>query len=51
MLLNLMQSIGSAILNYGELVAGLCIVDVTSALYFTFYTPLVYYSFLAEFFR
>ncbi|XP_069687462.1 transmembrane protein adipocyte-associated 1 homolog isoform X2 [Periplaneta americana] len=48
-LLYLSQSIGSGLLNYsiGE---GLCIVDVTTCIYFTLLTPLVYHTFLSEFF-
>lgn len=30
---------------------GLCIVDVTTFLYFTLFTPLVYVTFLSSFFR
>lgn len=51
MLLDLAQTIGSGLLNYGGFVSGLCIVDVTSCLYFTLFTPLVYHTFLSEFFR
>ncbi|XP_066996286.2 transmembrane protein adipocyte-associated 1 homolog isoform X2 [Anabrus simplex] len=48
-LLDLAQSIGSGLLNYGVL-AGLCVVDVTTCIYFTLLTPLVYHTFLSEFF-
>ncbi|XP_049787644.1 transmembrane protein adipocyte-associated 1 homolog isoform X1 [Schistocerca cancellata] len=47
--LNLTQSIGSGLLNYG-IVDGLCVVDVTTCIYFTLLTPLVYHTFLSEFF-
>ncbi|KAL0278163.1 UNVERIFIED_CONTAM: hypothetical protein PYX00_000064 [Menopon gallinae] len=50
MVLDLAQTIGSGLLNYGGFVSGLCIVDVTSCLYFTLFTPLVYHTFLSEFF-
>lgn len=49
-LLNLIQAIGSA-LFYVSHIEGLCIVDVTTYLYFTLFTPLVYWTFLAEFFH
>jgi len=48
-LLNLIQAIGSG-LFYGQRIEGLCIVDVTTYLYFTLFTPLVYWTFLAGFF-
>lgn len=48
-LLNAVQSLGSGLLLY-EMYAGLCIVDVTTYVYFTLLTPLVYYAFLSEFF-
>lgn len=48
MLLDLAQSIGAGLLNYG-IDEGLCVVDVTTGLYFTLLTPLVYHSFLSEF--
>lgn len=48
MLLDLMQSIGAGLLNYG-IDDGLCVVDATTGLYFTVLTPLVYHSFLSEF--
>lgn len=47
--LYLTQSIGSGLLNYG-IGEGLCIVDVTTCVYFTLLTPLVYHTFLSEFF-
>lgn len=47
--LNLCQSIGSGLLLY-SLYIGLCIVDATTCLYFTLFTPLVYHTFLSEFF-
>ncbi|XP_024086208.1 transmembrane protein adipocyte-associated 1 homolog [Cimex lectularius] len=48
-LLNLTQSIGSGLLLY-SVNEGLCVVDVTTCLYFTLFTPLVYHTFLSEFF-
>ncbi|XP_034951888.1 uncharacterized protein [Chelonus insularis] len=47
--LNLVQSIGAGLINYTQSLAGLCVVDVTSAIYLTFFTPLVYHTFLSEF--
>jgi len=47
--LNLIQAIGSAIFFMGH-VEGLCVVDVTTYVYFTLFTPLVYWTFLAQFF-
>lgn len=49
MLLNLVQSVGSGLLLY-SVAEGLCVVDVTTCLYFTLFTPLVYHTFLSEFF-
>ncbi|XP_046662604.1 transmembrane protein adipocyte-associated 1-like isoform X2 [Homalodisca vitripennis] len=48
-LLNISQSVGSGLLLYGVR-EGLCVVDVTTCIYFTFFTPLVYHTFLSEFF-
>ncbi|XP_033220595.1 transmembrane protein adipocyte-associated 1 homolog isoform X2 [Belonocnema kinseyi] len=48
--LNLVQSIGAGLLNYTQNLAGLCVVDVTAAIYLTLFTPLVYHTFLSEFF-
>ncbi|XP_074596535.1 transmembrane protein adipocyte-associated 1 homolog isoform X2 [Brevipalpus obovatus] len=48
-LLNLIQAIGSALYHNHQII-GMCIVDVTVYLYFTTFTPLVYWSFLASFF-
>ncbi|XP_028981790.1 transmembrane protein adipocyte-associated 1 homolog isoform X2 [Diachasma alloeum] len=48
--LNLIQSIGAGLLNYTQNPAGLCVVDFTAALYLTFFTPLVYHTFLSEVF-
>ena len=47
--LNLVQAIGSALYRNHEII-GMCVVDVTVYLYFTTFTPLVYWSFLASFF-
>lgn len=49
-MLNLIQSIGAGLLNYTQNPIGLCVVDLTAALYLTFFTPLVYHTFLSEFF-
>ncbi|KAH7641282.1 hypothetical protein HUG17_4326 [Dermatophagoides farinae] len=46
--LNLIQAIG-ALLFYLNVPEGLCIVDATTYLYFTFFTPLVYFIFLSPF--
>ncbi|GAB6026291.1 hypothetical protein CHUAL_012498 [Chamberlinius hualienensis] len=46
-LLNLTQAVGSGLLFYRQ-ACGLCIVDVTTFIYFTLYTPLVYITFLSE---
>ncbi|XP_063978003.1 transmembrane protein adipocyte-associated 1 homolog isoform X2 [Diachasmimorpha longicaudata] len=48
--LNLIQSIGAGLLNYTQNPAGLCVVDFTAVLYLTFFTPLVYHTFLSEVF-
>lgn len=48
-LLNLAQASGSG-LYYYNVDEGICVVDVTSYLYFTIFTPLVYKTFLADFF-
>ncbi|KAK4328151.1 hypothetical protein Pmani_001426 [Petrolisthes manimaculis] len=47
--LNLLQSIGSALYHYHQ-PAGLCIVDATTWTYFSLLTPLIYYTFISEFF-
>ncbi len=47
-ILNLIQAIGSG-LFYGQRMAGLCIVDVTTYVYFTLFTPFVYYTFLSAY--
>ncbi|KAL1420357.1 hypothetical protein MTO96_024193 [Rhipicephalus appendiculatus] len=47
--LNLAQATGSG-LYYYDVREGVCVVDVTSYLYFTIFTPLVYKTFLADFF-
>lgn len=47
--LNICQSVGSGLLYY-RVNEGLCVVDVTTCIYFTLFTPLVYYTFLSEFF-
>ncbi|KAM7294779.1 transmembrane protein adipocyte-associated 1 homolog [Ixodes scapularis] len=48
-LLNLAQASGSG-LYYYDVNEGVCVVDVTSYIYFTIFTPLVYKTFLADFF-
>ncbi|XP_041350021.1 transmembrane protein adipocyte-associated 1 homolog [Gigantopelta aegis] len=48
-ILNLAQAIGSALL-YANVRNGMCVVDVTSYLYFTCFDPLIYGTFLREFF-
>ncbi|XP_011504848.1 PREDICTED: transmembrane protein adipocyte-associated 1 homolog [Ceratosolen solmsi marchali] len=47
--LDLVQSIGAGLLNYTQIPAGLCVVDLTAAMYLTLFTPLVYHTFLTEF--
>ncbi|KAI7688842.1 Transmembrane protein adipocyte-associated 1 [Sarcoptes scabiei] len=47
-LLNLIQAMG-ALMFYLKIPDGLCIVDVTTYLYFTMFTPLVYFVFLSPF--
>ncbi|XP_046746401.1 uncharacterized protein LOC124411347 isoform X2 [Diprion similis] len=47
---DLVQSIGAGLLNYMQAPEGLCIVDITAALYLTLFTPLVYHTFLSELF-
>ncbi|EEB10470.1 Integral membrane protein GPR175, putative [Pediculus humanus corporis] len=49
-LLDVVQTIGSGLLYYGGYVSGLCMVDATSCIYFTMFTPLVFHAFLNEFF-
>ncbi|XP_054721187.1 transmembrane protein adipocyte-associated 1-like [Uloborus diversus] len=48
-LLNIAQAVGSGLLYYRD-DTGLCVVDVTAYIYFTLFTPLVYRTFLADFF-
>ncbi|XP_066582879.1 transmembrane protein adipocyte-associated 1 homolog isoform X2 [Prorops nasuta] len=48
--LDLTQSIGAGLLNYTQNPIGLCIVDFTAVIYLTLFTPLVYHTFLSEFF-
>ncbi|XKL66898.1 hypothetical protein PGB90_010318 [Kerria lacca] len=47
-LLNISCSIGGGLLLFA-IKEGLCVIDITTCLYFTFYTPLVYYTFLSDF--
>lgn len=44
------QAAGAALLGWSDASAGLCVVDVTTWLYFALFTPLVYHTFLSEFF-
>ncbi|ELU09696.1 hypothetical protein CAPTEDRAFT_179108 [Capitella teleta] len=47
--LNFTQSVGSGLLYY-HISNGMCVVDVTSFIYFTCFAPLVYGTFLRDFF-
>lgn len=47
-LLNGIQSIGTLLFYYDKM-AGLCIVDLSTYLYFTCFTPLVYFTFISPF--
>nr|SZF06458.1 transmembrane protein adipocyte-associated 1 homolog isoform X1 [Psoroptes ovis] len=47
-LLNSIQAIGALVFYLG-VQEGLCVVDATTYLYFTFFTPLVYFIFLSPF--
>lgn len=49
--LNGVQCVGSGLVLYRVTGSGLCIVDVTTLLYYTLLTPFVYYTFLSDFFR
>ncbi|KAM9186358.1 transmembrane protein adipocyte-associated 1 isoform 1-T1 [Dugong dugon] len=48
-LLNLLQGLGSALLC-ADIIEGLCCVDATTFLYFSFFAPLIYVTFLRGFF-
>ncbi|XP_065741132.1 transmembrane protein adipocyte-associated 1 [Phocoena phocoena] len=48
-LLNLLQGLGSALLC-ADVIEGLCCVDATTFLYFSFFAPLIYVAFLRGFF-
>lgn len=48
-LLNLLQGLGSALLC-ADIIEGLCCVDATTFLYFSFFAPLIYVAFLRGFF-
>lgn len=48
-LLNISQTIGSGLI-LKKINNGLCVVDITTYIYFTIFTPLVYRTFLADFF-
>ncbi|XP_038176441.1 transmembrane protein adipocyte-associated 1 isoform X3 [Arvicola amphibius] len=47
--LNLLQGLGSALLC-ADIIEGLCCVDATTFLYFSFFAPLIYVAFLRGFF-
>ncbi|XP_042893619.1 transmembrane protein adipocyte-associated 1 homolog [Penaeus japonicus] len=47
--LNLIQSIGSG-LYHAHIPVGLCLVNATTWTYFSLLTPLIYYTFISEFF-
>ncbi|XP_048344356.1 transmembrane protein adipocyte-associated 1 isoform X2 [Sphaerodactylus townsendi] len=47
--LNLVQGLGSALLC-ANIIEGLCCVDATTFLYFSFFAPLIYVAFLKSFF-
>jgi len=49
-LLNTAAAVGSGLLLYRVTGSGLCVVDVTTLLYYTLFTPFVYYTFLSDFF-
>ncbi|XP_076972435.1 transmembrane protein adipocyte-associated 1 isoform X3 [Tamandua tetradactyla] len=49
-LLNLLQGLGSALLCADIIEEGLCCVDTTTFLYFSFFAPLIYVTFLRGFF-
>ncbi|GAB0088518.1 hypothetical protein DMENIID0001_029650 [Sergentomyia squamirostris] len=48
-LLDSLQALGAGLLNW-DVPEGLCLLNITSGTYFTFYIPLVYVTFLREFF-
>ncbi|XP_059571921.1 transmembrane protein adipocyte-associated 1 isoform X2 [Alligator mississippiensis] len=48
-LMNLLQGLGSALLCV-DIIEGLCCVDATTFLYFSFFAPLIYVAFLKGFF-
>lgn len=50
MVLNGVQTAGS-LMVYCNIGAGLCVVNLTTFLYFTTFTPIVYYTFLRGFFK
>lgn len=49
--LNAVQCVGSGLILYNVAEPGLCVVDVTTILYYSLFTPFVYYTFLSDFFR
>ncbi|XP_030828798.1 transmembrane protein adipocyte-associated 1 homolog isoform X2 [Strongylocentrotus purpuratus] len=49
-LLNFSQAIGSGLV-YGDVQPAICLVDITSFLYFTCFAPLIYITFLHNFFQ
>ncbi|XP_052781583.1 transmembrane protein adipocyte-associated 1 homolog [Mya arenaria] len=48
--LDVTQAVGSSLL-YADILNGMCVVDLTTYLYFTCFHPLVYLTFLREFFK
>lgn len=48
--LNLIQAVGSGLL-YASIINGMCVVDLTTYIYFTCFAPLVYMVFLHNFFK
>jgi hypothetical protein len=51
LLLYTIQTIGSGLIYFHANPSGLCLVNLTTFLYLTFYTPIVYFAFLSPFFR
>ncbi|XP_041984929.1 transmembrane protein adipocyte-associated 1 homolog isoform X2 [Aricia agestis] len=49
-LLDSTQAVGAGLVAWGPADPGLCVLDVTTWIYFSLYTPLVYHTFLSEFF-
>ncbi|XP_074645695.1 transmembrane protein adipocyte-associated 1 homolog [Tubulanus polymorphus] len=49
-IMNAATTIGSALI-YSEITDGICVVDVTTFIYFALFAPLIYGTFLREFFK